>query len=263
MKLALLAGLVGGRLAAGSSAFRCDLPAAVDPAGDGLPSADELYSSDEALTRQVERLRAAVEVKTVVYDDMGAFDADPRWLPFYKLHDVLRETYPAVHELARVETVNTFGLLYTINGTEPELAPVLLAAHQDVVPVADEALWAHPPFAGRFDGRWLWGRGAVDDKGALTAALSVLEELLGSGGWRPRRTVLVASGFDEEVSGPRGAAHIAEVLAARYGRAGDAPAMIYDEGGLGIVPLPGGDDDADGDGGGGGGTEVLYGLPGV
>lgn len=43
------------------------------------------------------------------------------------------------------------------------------AGHTDVVPPGDEADWTHPPFAGAVDDGILYGRGAVDMKGAIAA----------------------------------------------------------------------------------------------
>lgn len=85
-----------GRLAesVSTSNFQCDLPAAIDPAGDGMPSADELFSSDEALAKQVERHQAIVRVPSVSYDDNGEPGEDERWAPFWDLHDVLESLYP-------------------------------------------------------------------------------------------------------------------------------------------------------------------------
>ena len=78
------------------SNFKCDLPPALDPSHDGSPSASDLFSSKKALKRQVERHQALVRVPSICYDDLGPFDEDDRWLPFYDVHDVLEETYPAV-----------------------------------------------------------------------------------------------------------------------------------------------------------------------
>lgn len=51
--------------------------------------------------------------------------------------------------------------------------PVLLAAHSDVVP-ADAARWSVDPFGGVQKDGYVWGRGALDNKGALAAfALAV------------------------------------------------------------------------------------------
>lgn len=78
------------------SDFKCDLPPVLDPAGDGLPSAASLFSSDEALHRQVKRHQAIVRVPSVSYDDLGEIGEDERWNPFYELFPVLQKTYPTL-----------------------------------------------------------------------------------------------------------------------------------------------------------------------
>lgn len=148
------------------------------------------------------------------------------------------------HERMTVEKINTFGLVYTVKGSDSSLKPVLLAAHQDVVPVADPSTWTHPPFDAYFDGEWLWGRGASDDKNSLTALMSALETLLYLD-WQPKRTWVLAFGFDEECSGYRGAGTIGDFLTERYGDGGFA--MILDEGGLGLQQY----------------NDTLYALPAV
>ncbi|KAL4916842.1 hypothetical protein BDW62DRAFT_185396 [Aspergillus aurantiobrunneus] len=218
-----------------NSDFTCDLPPALDPAGDGLPSAASLFSSDEALERQVKRHQAIVQVPSVSYDDLGEIGVDERWNPFYQLFPVLHKTYPTLHKRAKLEKINTFGLLYTLQGSDPSLKPTLLTAHQDVVPVADPSTWTYPPFEAHFDGEYVWGRGASDDKDSLTGILSAVEGLLSESDWQPRRTLLLAFGFDEEVGLNLGAGPISEVLEERYGN--DSVAIILDEGGFGSEPL--------------------------
>ncbi|KAL4817143.1 hypothetical protein BDW67DRAFT_37510 [Aspergillus spinulosporus] len=218
-----------------NSDFTCDLPSALDPAGDGLPSAASLFSSDEALERQVKRHQAIVQVPSVSYDDLGEIGVDERWEPFYKLYPTIEKTYPTLHKRAKIEKINTFGLLYTLEGSDPSLKPTLLTAHQDVVPVADASTWRYPPFEAHFDGEYIWGRGASDDKNSLTGILSAVEGLLSESDWKPRRTLLLAFGFDEEVGTNRGAKQISDVLQARYGN--DSVAVILDEGGFGSQPL--------------------------
>lgn len=120
----------------------------------------------------------------------------------------------------------------------------MLTAHQDVVPVADVSTWTHPPFDAYFDGTWLWGRGSSDDKNSMTALMSAIEDLL-SQGWSPRRTVLLAYGFDEECSGVKGAGSIAAHLKGVWGD--DSMAIVLDEGGMGLQQI----------------GDVLYALPGV
>ncbi|TEA19668.1 putative carboxypeptidase [Colletotrichum sidae] len=229
----------------GTSSFTCDLPPAVSPS-DGLPSSKDLFTSQDALLKQVERHAALVRVPSICYDDLGDFDTDPRWKVFYELHDVIRKTYPAVHARSTLEKVNTFGLVYTITGSDPTLKPILLAAHQDVVPVADASTWTYPPFSAHFDGEWMWGRGVSDDKNSFTALLSALETLLSDPSWTPRRTIILASGFDEECSGQRGAGHIAKFLESRWGN--NSLALILDEGGMGLQQLD---------------ASTLYALPAV
>ncbi|KAI0967725.1 peptidase family M20/M25/M40 [Xylaria arbuscula] len=229
-----------------NSQFKCELPPSIDPSSDGLPEARDIFSGDDALKLQVKRHSAVVRVPSISYDDNGEPLEDPRWEVFYTLHDTLRSLYPNVHRRAKLETVNTLGLVYTIKGSDSSLKPILLAAHQDVVPVADASTWTYPPFAGHFDGQWLWGRGASDDKNSLTALFSALETLLGNSDWVPKRTIIFALGFDEECSGRRGAGTIGPYLEDLYGH--NSLALVLDEGGLGLQLL---------------GNDTLYALPAV
>jgi carboxypeptidase PM20D1 len=88
-------------------------------------------------------------------------------------------------------------------------------AHQDVVPVTPgtEKDWKHPPFAGVVADGAVWGRGAIDDKGSLITLFEAAE-LLAASGFKPKRTVIIVSGHDEEVGGT-GAQAAADVLKAR------------------------------------------------
>jgi Gly-Xaa carboxypeptidase len=78
------------------SRFQCDLPQILDPKGDGLPSANELFASKSARDQQVKRLQAIVQVPSISYDDLGPVGEDERWAPFYDLHEVLEKTFPTV-----------------------------------------------------------------------------------------------------------------------------------------------------------------------
>jgi acetylornithine deacetylase/succinyl-diaminopimelate desuccinylase-like protein len=51
--------------------------------------------------------------------------------------------------------------------------PILIIGHSDVVPV-DAKKWTHPPFEATRDGGYIYGRGAIDDKDNLVAALMVM-----------------------------------------------------------------------------------------
>jgi len=66
----------------------------------------------------------------------------------------------------------------------------------------------------------------------MVSAILESWELLISGGFEPTRTVLFASGFDEESGGTQGAGAIGAFLEARYGP--ESLALVWDEGGMGF-----------------------------
>ncbi|MGI4835003.1 MAG: M20/M25/M40 family metallo-hydrolase [Janthinobacterium lividum] len=149
-------------------------------------------------------------------------------VPFDQLAAYLTRTFPRVHRQLKLQTVNHYGRLYTWAGTDASLKPLLLLAHQDVVPVlpGTEQQWARPPFAGQQAGGYLYGRGTLDDKLNLLGQLEAVEYLLGTG-YQPRRTVLLAYGHDEETQGRRGAGALAALIGQQY----PALEMVLDEGG--------------------------------
>ncbi|HYL21788.1 MAG TPA: M20 family peptidase [Gemmatimonadales bacterium] len=183
-------------------------------------------------TALAQRLAGALKFKTISYQDSTRFEARE----FDGFQRYLRESFPKVHAALKLEKVNGYGLLYQWAGSDSGLAPAVLLAHQDVVPVepGTEGKWTEPPFGGTIAAGYVWGRGALDDKGSLVAILEAIEHLL-SAGAKPRRTVYLAFGYDEEVGGRRGAAHIADLLGSRNVR----PEFVLDEGGAlatGLIP---------------------------
>jgi carboxypeptidase PM20D1 len=159
---------------------------------------------------------------------------------FLGLHDYLEGSYPGVHATLRREVVNHLSLLYTWEGSDPQAAPGVLMGHLDVVPVipGTEDDWTHGAFEGVVaDGR-IWGRGAMDDKSSVVGILEAVEALIAEG-YRPRRTLYLAFGHDEEVGGPLGAGAMADTVARRSPEL----AVVLDEGGAvirDVVPgLPG------------------------
>jgi carboxypeptidase PM20D1 len=157
----------------------------------------------------VQRLGEALRAQTVSHGEA------PPSVAFEQLRQLLRRSFPRVHASLHLETVNEHSLLYTWPGIDERAPGVLLMAHQDVVPAADEqGRWKHPPFAGTVAEGFVWGRGAWDDKGRLMAQLEAVESLLEQG-VQPSRTVYLAFGHDEEVGGAQGAKAIAELLHSR------------------------------------------------
>ncbi|KKY31809.1 putative carboxypeptidase s [Diaporthe ampelina] len=195
-----------------------------------IPGLDEYLSSEEFLQISVARLSGAVKIDTTSqtwWQDLPG--KDPVWEPMSHFRNYLEKTFPLIHRHLDLERVNTHGLVYTWKGSKPSLKPYLFLAHQDVVPAPAETFseWTHPPFSGFFDGKYVWGRGAIDCKTTLIASMSAVESLL-SFGYAPQRTLVLAFGFDEEISGLQGAKRIAEHLAERYGN--DGIALLVDEG---------------------------------
>ena len=179
-----------------------------------------------------ERLAGSLRMRTVSSEDPAAFDADA----FEALHAYLESAFPRVHAQLRRETVASHSLLYTWQGGDASLNPILLIGHLDVVPVepGTEENWQRDPFGGRIADGFIWGRGAIDNKSTVVGTLEAIEMLL-SEGFRPVRTVYLAYGHDEEVGGVAGAREIAALLRAR----GVQLEMVLDEGGVigeGVLP---------------------------
>ncbi len=191
------------------------------------------------------RLSQLVRVETVTPPDAGPLTSETAQV-FDDFHALLRELYPTLFATAQVTTVGRAGLLLRLAGTgdgpgATSLGPVLLMAHQDVVPAPTEDWaavgWSHPPFAGVVmdsdDGLTVYGRGTLDDKGALLTLLEAVDDLVAES-WAPHHDLYLSLGGDEELDGPSAVAAIAELE-----RRGVEPALVVDEGGAvttGVVP---------------------------
>lgn len=178
----------------------------------------------------VKKLSAAVQVDTQITDNQPDVpDAPELWAKFKKFHKYLESTFPSVYDVVDVTTVNTYGLVLSWPGSDPSLKPVLLTAHQDVVPVQNLTLddWTYPPFEGHYDGTSVFGRGSSDCKNVLVAIMETLELLIAQN-YKPKRGIVAAFGFDEEASGVRGAYNIGKYLEKTFGK--DSFYSLLDEG---------------------------------
>ena len=154
------------------------------------------------------RLAHALRFQTVSQDIRGE--------EFLAFHRYLEQTFPKAHSTLTRELVGEYSLLYTWKGRDESLKPILLMAHQDVMPVEPETLarWEQPPFEGRITDGYIWGRGAMDDKCTVLGIMEAVEMLSGQG-LQPQRTIYLAFGHDAEVGGYGGAAKIAGLLRER------------------------------------------------
>ncbi|MBU1227650.1 MAG: M20/M25/M40 family metallo-hydrolase [Actinobacteria bacterium] len=203
------------------------------PQGSSDESRDPDRAATDAGERFLDHLAEAIRIPTVAYEDRSLTDTGQ----FDRMHALLAEAYPLVHQRLERETVAGHSALYTWRGSEPDLAPILLMAHIDVVPVESgtEDAWEEGPFSGVRSGGYLWGRGAVDDKCAVIGLFEAVETLLAEG-FEPVETVYLSIGHDEEIGGGEGAAAVAALLTER----GVHVEFVLDEGGaIALDLLPG------------------------
>ena len=179
-----------------------------------------------------QRLGEAIRARTLSSLEQPGQNADQ----FLQLHAMLQARYPKAHSVLKREVVGDLSLLYSWPGTDAAVQGILLIAHQDVVPIATgtEKDWSVDPFAGVVKDGAVWGRGAWDNKGNLVAQMEAIE-MLAAAGFKPKKTIYLVAGADEEVGGHRGAKRIAALLKER----GVRLEFVVDEGMViadGIIP---------------------------
>jgi len=172
------------------------------------------------------RLIEAVKIQTVSTGyrqyNVGALDG---------FHEHLQRAFPKIHgsRFIHFEKVQTYSLLYTIQGSDQTLDPYILCAHMDVVPAEEKdsnqkRLWKVHPFSGKHMDDAVWGRGTLDDKASLMGIMEALEYLLRRGR-QPTRGFYLAFSHDQEVNGD-GASEMVRILRRRTIRA----LFVIDEG---------------------------------
>jgi succinyl-diaminopimelate desuccinylase len=92
---------------------------------------------------------------------------------------------------------------------------LVFAGHTDVVPPGDEARWQHPPFAGEIADGVLFGRGAVDMKGAIACELAAVLDYLAVNGGKPKGSISFLITGDEEGIAVNGSVKLLRWAAAR------------------------------------------------
>ena len=177
------------------------------------------------IEKYIKHLQGIVQIPTV----SSVNDAHTDWSQFDRLHQYLQEAYPLVFEKLEWTTIGKASLLFHWKSENPKKLPVLLMAHQDVVPAIHEDQWSHPPFAGEIADGCLWGRGSEDCKSVLTSEMDAITELLEEG-FQPDFDIYLSFGHNEEVQcidEKKGS-----VLAPKYlAEAGVKLGCIFDEGG--------------------------------
>src|SRR5262247_1794494 len=113
------------------------------------------------------------------------------------IEGVLKAAGFEVHRVtfAELGTAPVENLSARIGDAAPHLA---FAGHTDVVPPGDEVKWTHPPFAGEIAAGTLYGRGAVDMKGAVACMLAASLDHLTARGGKPKGSISFLITGDEE-----------------------------------------------------------------
>jgi succinyl-diaminopimelate desuccinylase len=113
------------------------------------------------------------------------------------IEGVLKQAGFAVHRVTFAEpgTAPVENLYARIGDASPHF---VFAGHTDVVPPGDEAKWTYPPFAGAIADGTLFGRGAVDMKGAVACMLAATLDHLASRGGKPKGSISFLITGDEE-----------------------------------------------------------------
>lgn len=168
----------------------------------------------------VSNLSEAIKIPTVSYEN-GSDTASIR-----QFHQFIEHAFPLVDSFLEHKTINN-SIIFKWIGKNSHLDPILLTAHLDVVPVEAATLskWTKDPFSGEVYNGVVWGRGTLDDKGALMAILEAVEYLL-SQDYQPSRPVFIAFGHDEEIGGVDGAKAIADY----FQKNGQKFEFVLDEG---------------------------------
>ncbi|MBE6805140.1 MAG: M20/M25/M40 family metallo-hydrolase [Ruminococcaceae bacterium] len=150
----------------------------------------------------VENLRELVKCKTISYYDKALEDD----AEFEKLIALLPKLYPNVAKTCEFKQLPDRAILYRWKGKKSDKAAVMMA-HYDVVPVNEE-LWEKPPFEAILEDGVIWGRGTLDTKVTMNAALTAADHLIASG-FVPSEDIYFAFSGGEEVNG-KGAPNIVD-----------------------------------------------------
>ncbi|KAJ3118030.1 hypothetical protein HDU96_004269 [Phlyctochytrium bullatum] len=208
--------------------FTCAQPEALVPSPKANVSLDAVKDA-KFQQDALQHFSSAVQIDTSIYDKAAGKGDNEKGIK--KFHAFLEKTYPLIHSNLERHIINGKSLLFVWKGTNATNdRPLMLCAHQDVVPVLEDTvnLWTYPPWSGHIDDEFVWGRGAADTKASLIAIMESVETLL-RGGFKPQRTVMLAFGHDEEISGLEGASKIASYIIENLELEGKV-GMVVDEG---------------------------------
>ncbi len=169
-----------------------------------MPELEELFAQVDAARDEIIALeQALVRIPSVNTGFMPTGDETPvcefvrDWLAQDGIEAQILEAAP-----------NRGNLIARLEGSSGK-AGLMFMSHTDVVPVEDAAQWRFPPFSATISEGRIFGRGASDCKGLLTAQLMAVR-LLKRNGIELRDGLILAAGADEEHGGRYGFGWLAE-----------------------------------------------------
>jgi succinyl-diaminopimelate desuccinylase len=130
------------------------------------------------------------------------------------LESTLKTAAFTVHRMTFSEpgTADVENLYARIGSAGPHL---MFAGHTDVVPPGDPKSWTHAPFSGDIEGGVLFGRGAVDMKGAIACKIAAALDYLTANGGKPKGSISFLITGDEEGVAVNGSPKLLQWAAAR------------------------------------------------
>ena len=123
---------------------------------------------------------------------------------------------------------NRGNIISRLEGTSGKTGLIFMS-HTDVVPVEDENKWTYPPFSAEIHNGRIYGRGAADCKGVLTAQMMAMR-VLKKNNVSLKDSLVLISGADEEHGGRYGFGWLAE----KHPEVLDAPFAVNEGGGTPI-----------------------------
>jgi succinyl-diaminopimelate desuccinylase len=130
------------------------------------------------------------------------------------LQETLERAGFACHRMTFAEpgTADVQNLYARFGSDGPNLC---FAGHTDVVPPGDEAAWTVPPFAAEIRDGVLYGRGAVDMKGAVACYVAAALQYLAARGGKMKGSLSFLITGDEEGASVNGTIKVLDWLKAR------------------------------------------------
>lgn len=87
-------------------------------------------------------------------------------------------------------------------------SPILIFnSHLDTIPAGNLSFWRYPPFSGNIIEGRIWGRGALDSKGIMTAYITAMRAIQDVA-FEYSGNIILAATADEEIGGETGAGYL-------------------------------------------------------